>query len=206
MGRDVHHTDAATPVRRPASPDPRVSKHRITRRRHDAGRTAPAARMGTRLRHRERGNAVLRHGTRAAVVGGVALTAGFGMLAFHTTQAHDAARAAAKARLLAYERHQSELQQATLARLRAQQQAAARAAQLAALRTAQANARARQLAVANAASAASAAAVASSAPVASSASSPSASAATPSSVATPAAVATPSASSSTPPVASSGGS
>lgn len=201
MGRNVHHTDAAIPVRRPALPDPRVSKHRITRRRHDARPTAPAARLGTRLRHRERGNAVLRHGTRAAVVGGVALTAGFGMLAYHTTQAHDAGRAAAKARVLAYERHQSELQQAALARLRAQQQAAARAAQLAALRTTQANARARQLA----------AAVASSAPVASSASSPSAAAAassvaTPAVVATPAAVSAPSASSSTPPVASSGGS
>jgi hypothetical protein len=171
-----------------------LSKHRIPYRRHDPRGTTPGARMGTRLRHRQRGDSLLRNGTRATVLGGLALTAGFGMLAYHTTQAQDAARAAARARAIAYERQQYALQQAALARLHAQQQAAARAAQLAALRTAQANARTRQLAAANAATAAAAAAVATSV-----------AASTPASVATPAAASVPSTSVS-PPAVSSGGS
>jgi hypothetical protein len=189
-----------------------LSKHRITYRRHDPRGTTPAARMGTRLRHRQRGDSLLRNGTRATVLGGLALTAGFGMLAYHTTQAQDAARAAARARAIAYERHQYALQQAALARLHVQQQAAARAAQLAALRTAQANARTRQLAAANAATAAATAAVATSVAArppatvpATSAAAGSAAASTPASVATPAAAAVPSTPPS-PPAVSSGGS
>jgi hypothetical protein len=183
-----------------------VSKHRITYRRHDPRGTTPAARMGTRLRHRQRGDSLLRNGTRATVVGGLVLTAGFGMLAYHTTQAQDAARAAAKARVVAYDRRQYALQQAALARLRAQQQAAARAAQLAALRTTQANARARQLAGANAATPAAAAAVATIGSTSTPAAVPAtSSAAASASVATPAATSAPSTPVSAP-VVSSGGS
>jgi len=166
--------------------------------------------MGTRLRHRQRGDSLLRNGTRATVLGGLALTAGFGMLAYHTTQAQDAARATARARAIAYERHQYALQQAALARLHVQQQAAARAAQLAALRAAQANARTRQLAAANAATAAAAVATSvvartpATVPATSSAAG-SAAASTPVSVATPATAAVPSTPPS-PPAVSSGGS
>ena len=190
-----------------------MTKHRISRPRHGARRTAPADRMGPRLRDRRRGDALLRHGTSIAIVGGVALTACFGIMAYQTTSAQDAVRAAAKARLLAAERRQYELQQAALARVRAQQQAAARAARLAALRVAQAQARARQLAVANAAAAA-AASTPTSPPVASAAStgtsrgasSSSASSSTASpSASTPVATSTPTPTPSAP-VASSGGS
>jgi len=222
MSRDVDPDDVST-ARTAQSPRARMTKHRISRARHGARRTAPADRIGPRLRDRRRGDALLRHGTSIAIVGGVALTACFGIMAYRTTSAQDAARAAAKARLLAYERHQYELQQAALARVRAQQQAAARAAQLAALRNAQAQARARQLAAVNAAAAV-AAATPTSTPVTSSAStgtssgassaSVSSSSASPSSASTstaspststPVATSTPSATPSAP-VATSGGS
>jgi len=225
MSRDADRDDVRTA--RPACPrlGLQMSKHRIARPLPGARRRPPADRMGPRLRHRARGHALLRHGTSAAIIGGLVLTAGFGLMACRTTTAQDAARAAAKARLLAYERHQYELQQQALARLRAQQEAAARAARLAALRTAQAAARARQLAAANAAAAAaSTGAIQTSTPTStsgsasstgaagsssSSSSSSSTSSPTPSSSptasATPPASSTPSAAASTP-VAVSGGS
>jgi hypothetical protein len=182
-----------------------MSKHRAAGPRHDARRGRPAARMGTRLRHRERGNALVRHGTRGAVIGGLALTAAFGMLAYQTTQAQNAARAAARARLVADGRDQIEIEQTARARVRAQQQAAARTAklaQLAALRTAQANLRARQrAAVAVATVATSVPTSALSLPSPTSASAPS----TPVSAPSPAASPAPSVSAS-PPVASAGGS
>jgi len=191
-----------------------MTKHRSSRPRLGPIRTAPADRMGPRLRDRRRGDALLRHGTSIAIVGGVALTACFGIIAYQTTSAQDAARAAAKARVLAAERHQYALQQAALARVRAQHQAAARVAQLAALRVAQAQARARLLAVASAAAAA-AAATPTSRPVASAASTGTSSGASSASV-SPSSTASPGASipvaTSTPtptpsaPVASSGGS
>lgn len=183
-----------------------MTKHRITRPRRGTPR---ADHIGPRLRHRARGNALLRHGTSIAIVGGVVLTAGFGIMAYRTTSAQDAARAAAKARLLAYQRHQYELQQAALARLHAQQAAAAAAARYAALRVAQAQERARQQAAATSAAASAAAStpVASSAgaPAVSSGSSSAASAGSSSaSTPTPAPTATPAASASVPVVASGG--
>jgi hypothetical protein len=213
MGRDVDPDDVCSANPAPSPRAAPMTKHRIPRPHHGARRTAPADRMGPRLRHRRRGNALLRHGTRVAIIGGVALTAGFGIMAYRTTSAQDAARAAAKERVLADERHQYALQQAALARVRAQQEAASRAARFAALRTAQAQARAHQVAAASAAAAASA--VATSAPT----STPATASASPGTVSavstsspsastrpsTPAATATPSATPSTP-VVSSGGS
>ncbi len=181
------------------SPNPQRPRHRgILHRPH-------RTHAGARLRHRQRGHSALRNTTAIVVAGGLVIAGGFSLLAFRATHDQDAAKAAARARLVAYEHHQVQLRQAAIARVRARQAAARlsaeRAARLAALRAAELAAlrRSASSAAARAAAAQAAAAQAAAAQAASAASAAS-------SAANSAASATPVAASSTPPVVSSGGS
>jgi hypothetical protein len=182
----------------PMSPNPRPPRrHGILHRPH-------RTHAGARLRHRQRGHSTLRNSTAVVIAGGLVIAGGFSLLAFRATQDQDAARAAARARLLAYEHRQHDLRLAAQSQLRAQQAAARaqaersarrsalRAAQFAALRRSASSAAAQAAAQAAAAQSAAAQAAASTAAAASSSASSAASAT---------AVAA-----STPPVASSGGS
>jgi hypothetical protein len=118
----------------------------------------PRHRVGLRLHHRRRGNSTLRTGTSIAIAGGLIVAAGFSLMAFRTTQAHDAARAAARARVAADEHQQYERRQAARARLKATQLSAKlHAHQVARLNQIQAT---QQAATQQAATASSAAAVA----------------------------------------------
>lgn len=209
MGPDADPTPSATA--RPAAP---TQSRAMTPPEFESGprrsrQTTPAARLAARLRHRERGRRVVRHSTRFAIAGGLVLTAGFAGLAYQTTQTQAAARAAANARLMAYERQQYAIQAADLARLRAQQAAlekarAAAAQRAAALRAEQAAARAQAQAQAQAA--ANAVTPATTSPTAPVASAPVATAPVPSAPVTPPPVAPAPVAIPTPPVVVSGGS
>ena len=119
----------------PMSPNPRPPRrHGILHRPH-------RTHAGARLKHRQRGHSALRNSTAVVVAGGVVIAGGFSLLAFRATHDQNAAKAAARARLVAYEHHQYQVRQAAVARVRAQQAAARlraeRTARLAALRAAQ---------------------------------------------------------------------
>jgi len=152
--------------------------------------TKPRHHVGARLHHRRRGDSALRNGTSLAIVGGLVVATAFSLMAFRTTQAHDQARAEARARALAYEQHQYALRQAAIAQLKAAalaakvhaQQVASldklRAAEAAAQAAAQSSTQTQTAAASSAAAVAAANAAAANAAAAQSASSGAGSAAT----------------------------